>query len=245
MVGVDELLAARVPSGLGGRVGSDDTVSSGAPTAPGDPFVPSDAFGLDDDFRLPDDFRLDSDDPSLVYRRTPSVEGSGIERVRAAARRADLEVYFVPLMRRVGQVGDAVRDEGLAQALAERDIQVLGPDYWLLPNRFFSDPMHLNREGARCYSEPLWELVGPVLTTGDHGAFSPEQCQDGEGNQRAESHCRKNIRSNGRVFCEQFSDCWMHDRQNTPPSAQAHHPTPLSAPIPTQPSQAKYPAASA
>jgi hypothetical protein len=114
--------------------------------------------------RLPDDFRLDADDPNATRRRDPPVEGTVSDRIRAAAERADLTIYLVPVMQRIGESAPSVRDPSTEAALREHGIRVLGPGYWLLPNRFFSDPMHLNPEGARCYTKLLWELVGPVLT---------------------------------------------------------------------------------
>jgi hypothetical protein len=36
---------------------------------------------------------------------------------------------------------------------------VLGPDYFLYPNRLFADQTHLNEAGARIYTEALFQLL--------------------------------------------------------------------------------------
>jgi hypothetical protein len=112
--------------------------------------------------RLPPDFRLDSDDPNAFKPRDVPPRGRVAAQVSAIAE--DLPLYLVPTMSRIGQYRDAVRDEAAVASLAEYGVEVLGPDYWLLPNAMFSDPLHLNPEGARCYTRLLWELVAPALT---------------------------------------------------------------------------------
>jgi hypothetical protein len=37
--------------------------------------------------------------------------------------------------------------------------RLLGPDYYLYPNRFFADQTHLNQAGARAYTEALFQLL--------------------------------------------------------------------------------------
>jgi hypothetical protein len=36
---------------------------------------------------------------------------------------------------------------------------LLGPDYYLYPNRLFADQTHLNQSGARVYTEALFQLL--------------------------------------------------------------------------------------
>ena len=38
-----------------------------------------------------------------------------------------------------------------------------GPNYFLFANRYFSDPVHLNPEGARVYTRRLAEILAPIL----------------------------------------------------------------------------------
>ena len=38
-------------------------------------------------------------------------------------------------------------------------LKLLGPDYYLYPNKLFSDQTHLNRAGAQVYTEALFHLV--------------------------------------------------------------------------------------
>ena len=48
-------------------------------------------------------------------------------------------------------------------ALRNHGIELLGPDYWLYPNRAFSDPTHLNPNGAEAHTRRLWDLLQPVI----------------------------------------------------------------------------------
>jgi hypothetical protein len=49
--------------------------------------------------------------------------------------------------------------------------KVLGPDYFLYPNRLFSDQTHLNTEGAREYTQALFQLVNDQLSQGQGHAL--------------------------------------------------------------------------
>ena len=43
------------------------------------------------------------------------------------------------------------------------NLAVAGPDYWLLPNDDFADPIHTNPDGADVYTKRLAALVAPLL----------------------------------------------------------------------------------
>jgi hypothetical protein len=43
--------------------------------------------------------------------------------------------------------------------------QLLGPDYYLYPNRLFSDQTHVNDAGARTYTEALYRLLESRLSS--------------------------------------------------------------------------------
>ncbi len=114
--------------------------------------------------RLPDDFRLQKDDPSQPFLRSAATDVPAFQRMTALMERYDLQVIFVPRYFREGEVAPAEPQSALAARLAQYPrFAVLGTDYWLLPNRYFSDPTHLNGDGAAHFTRRLWALVGPTL----------------------------------------------------------------------------------
>jgi len=115
--------------------------------------------------RLPDDFRLQKDDPGVPFSRVASTAAPTFSRLRELAERYDIRVLFVPAYHREGECAPPPEPSPLVAALAGHPrFEVVGPDYWLLPRREFSDPVHLNPGGAALYTRRLWELVGPQLT---------------------------------------------------------------------------------
>jgi hypothetical protein len=115
--------------------------------------------------RLPDDFRSEGDDPARVRKRQLLTSGPVFERLLSAARRGNFKIIVAPSYYREGEAAPApgVPDEETRQRLAANGIEVCGPDYWVLPPRLFSDPAHLNPEGAQEYTRRLWLLINPLL----------------------------------------------------------------------------------
>lgn len=113
--------------------------------------------------RLPDGFHSEGDDPSHVKERLLLAEGPVFERLRRIADQGGFKVIMAPGYYREGEVSPVEPDLAKRQRLALAGIQLCGPDYWVFPPRYFSDPVHLNPEGAREYTERLWRLLEPVL----------------------------------------------------------------------------------
>jgi hypothetical protein len=113
--------------------------------------------------RLPDGFVLDGDDPDEPHPRRIPLEGPAFEEVLELRERAGFRVVFVPSYLRVGNRAPSSAPPELRSALGVYGIEVRGPDYWLYPNRLFSDPGHLNPEGAEHYTRELWELLAPTI----------------------------------------------------------------------------------
>jgi hypothetical protein len=111
--------------------------------------------------RLPDAFRLESDAPDRVEMRAGNTGAAEFTRLENLAARYSLEIHFVPSYFRIGEyAAPAPSNSELTRALALFPrFHVAGPDYWLLPNRYFSDPVHLNREGAEFYTRKLALLL--------------------------------------------------------------------------------------
>lgn len=114
--------------------------------------------------RLPEDFSLQKDDPTKPFTRTLPPAGEELDRITSLARRHNIKIIFVPRYFRHGEVARPQAVSTLSAPLARQpNITVLGPDCWLLPNRCFSDPTHLNEEGAAYYTRQLWTLLSPTL----------------------------------------------------------------------------------
>lgn len=118
--------------------------------------------------RLPEDFELESDTPDRIRERRLDTDAPAFRRLRALVEEYGFEAIYVPVFFRQGAYAPAAGSNAESTAvLASTDgIGIVGPDYWLLPNRLFSDPVHVNPEGAEVYTRRLWELLEPVLGDG-------------------------------------------------------------------------------
>jgi hypothetical protein len=76
-------------------------------------------------------------------------------------RQYHIDCYFVPFYLREGEAAPAeARDEAFAAQVEQATpCKLLGPDYYLYPNRLFADQTHLNQAGARVYTEALFQLL--------------------------------------------------------------------------------------
>ncbi len=111
--------------------------------------------------RLPDDFHLDSDQPLQRLPRDAPSPSAQIAQLNQLIRQYHIDCYFVPFYLREREAAPAkARDEDFA-AQVERvtPCKLLGPDYYLYPNRLFADQTHLNQSGARIYTQALFQLL--------------------------------------------------------------------------------------
>ncbi len=118
--------------------------------------------------RLPDDFHLGSDRPNAVDDPAFVPAGAEFEQLNMLAERYQLHFYLVPSYHRTGELAPSPL---FASTVAERmkgypRFTVPGPNYFLFPPRYFSDPVHLNPQGARLYTQELARLIatGATLT---------------------------------------------------------------------------------
>jgi hypothetical protein len=111
--------------------------------------------------RLPDDFRLDSDLPTTRLPRIAPSTSSQIAALNQLIRQYHIDCYFVPFYLREGEAAPAeARDAAFAAQVEQATpCKLLGPDYYLYPNRLFADQTHLNQTGARVYTEALFQLL--------------------------------------------------------------------------------------
>ncbi len=115
--------------------------------------------------RLPDDFSTPHDNPERTLPRTLATRGPLFERLLTLTKTHGIHVYLVPTYLRKGAAAPAPeRNETvIAQFEEYPSLCVIGPDYVLLENRYFSDHVHLNPEGADYYTRYLKELTGSII----------------------------------------------------------------------------------
>jgi hypothetical protein len=124
--------------------------------------------------RLPDDFRLASDKPNTVSVRTAPARSSQVTELNQLVRQYHIRCYYVPEYLRIGEAAATTYDQPFATLVEQAtSCKLLGPDYYLYPNRFFSDQTHLNRAGAEVYTEELFRLVENHLTAPGTTSFKP------------------------------------------------------------------------
>ncbi len=115
--------------------------------------------------RLPDDFHLASDTPARVILRQAPVPSAQLRSFNQVLRQYHIRCFYVPRYMRQGEVAPPPAfNRAFAEALERNSsCRLLGPEYYLYPNRDFSDQTHANAEGARLYTRALFDLVKPEL----------------------------------------------------------------------------------
>jgi hypothetical protein len=116
------------------------------------------------DNRLPEEFRLRKDKPDQVLRRNFDSSSRIFERLKELHVQYGISFYIVPCYYRNGAFAKPPAESSNAEVfMGYRGFRVLGPEYYLYPNRYFSDPAHLNREGAEVYTKELRRLLADYL----------------------------------------------------------------------------------
>ena len=115
--------------------------------------------------QLPAGFRGAFDRPGAVFERLAGTRGREFEKLVRLLKTYHITCLLVPTYYRVGQAAPPpAQNQRLRAELASYpDIRLLGPDYVLFKNRYFSDGSHLNPEGARLYTLYIADLVAPSL----------------------------------------------------------------------------------
>lgn len=111
--------------------------------------------------RLPDDFHLASDQPMQRLPRNAPSSSAQIGQLNQLIRQYHIACYFVPFYLRDGEAAPAEATDAAFAVQVEQatPCKLLGPDYYLYPNRLFADQTHLNQAGARLYTEALFQLL--------------------------------------------------------------------------------------
>jgi hypothetical protein len=115
--------------------------------------------------RLPDGFRLGTDRPDVIDDPAFFPRGPEFERLNRLATQYSMRVFLVPSYHRIGELAPS---PDYAASVARRmagfsGFTVVGPNYFLLANRYFSDPVHLNPEGAAVYTTQLAGILALAL----------------------------------------------------------------------------------
>lgn len=116
--------------------------------------------------RLPVDFKLDSDNPDSIQTRDFDMKESSLKKLQTLAETYDIQLLIAPLYKREGEAAAAPQINMKTRFLISHynHIRLLGPDYFLLPPSFFSDPVHLNPAGAEVYTRKLSDLFTGTFT---------------------------------------------------------------------------------
>jgi hypothetical protein len=114
---------------------------------------------------LPDDFHLASDQPAHILPRVEPAQSAQAGRLNQLIRQYHIACYYVPFYLRDGEAAPpAASDEAFAAQVEQAtSCKVLGPDYYLYPNRLFADQTHLNETGAQVYTQALFALLKDKL----------------------------------------------------------------------------------
>jgi hypothetical protein len=115
--------------------------------------------------RLPDEYLLPTDTPNVVYPRPVTTSGPAFDRLLRLARTYDFEVILIPdNFRRRAFAPPPPRNDKVDLALAPFEgFHRIGPDYFLFDNSHYSDPVHLNPEGAGIYTDALARVFREFL----------------------------------------------------------------------------------
>ena len=126
-------------------------------------FIAGQSFYKNDE--LPEDFSYTSDQPDKLYHRPVPPKNKLYNQLTQMLEEHSIKAYFVPIYNRTGKIKpNPEPNVELIKAFENNSrIQVLGPDYFSFPNKLFSDPVHLNGNGAKVYTTKLWELYSKHL----------------------------------------------------------------------------------
>lgn len=118
--------------------------------------------------RLPDDFHVESDQPNTVMKRGVGPRSAEAAAIDQLTTQYHIHCYYVPYYLRVGEaaVPPGVDQQAAARVEQLTSCKVLGPDYYLYPNKLFADQTHLNGAGAQVYTEALFHLLEGKLSPG-------------------------------------------------------------------------------
>jgi hypothetical protein len=110
---------------------------------------------------LPEDFGLESDQIDVIKSRNIDLWKLSLSKLKPLSEKYDLKFILVPLYYRENEVAPVSAINGPIAELFKDEprFDVLGPDYYVLPLHAFSDPVHLNTNGAKLYTQKITILL--------------------------------------------------------------------------------------
>jgi hypothetical protein len=128
------------------------------------------AQSLFPDDRLPDAYSLPTDSPTKAHPRVIDPEAPAFRDLVGLAATYGFKVVFIPTPYRAGEIAPPSAEdssEGVSPVGGLPGFYVAGPSHWLYEPRYFSDPVHLNKEGAALYSRRLAALTASLVSSAD------------------------------------------------------------------------------
>lgn len=119
--------------------------------------------------RLPDGYHVPTDQIQRVPPRPIDPETAGFQELIGLSSKFGFKVIFIPNAYRLGEVAPPGASDypGTRPLASVPEFYIAGPNYWVFEQRYFSDPIHLNREGAQIYSRRLAEITAAVINGQD------------------------------------------------------------------------------
>ena len=111
------------------------------------------------DHKLPDDFRLETDDPTQPIEIEFPEDSTLLAELTDLQRQFEFHIVFVPIYARSSQAAPPSPKPAWEEFLERQGITVVDPQYFVYPNRLFSDVVHVNPEGAERYTRDLWDVL--------------------------------------------------------------------------------------
>ncbi|MFC4278402.1 hypothetical protein [Achromobacter aloeverae] len=110
---------------------------------------------------LPEGYSLPTDHPSQFLARAIPRTSFMLDELSELARRHRFQVVLIPGNTRDHAAAPAPRidDARSTRVPGNSGFRVIGPDYWVYPPAQYSDPVHMNPQGASAYTRDLARLV--------------------------------------------------------------------------------------
>lgn len=128
------------------------------------------------DGHLPEEHRLETDSTTAILKSDSlDTTNENFARLVRAAEQHAFRIYFIPGFVREKSFGapPPINEKLVEAAKPFPVVGVIGPDYFRYPNRFFSDAVHVNPDGADLYTADLWNatrhlFAGPPKASTEH-----------------------------------------------------------------------------
>lgn len=110
---------------------------------------------------LPEGYSLPTDRPDQFLARDVPKTSYMLDELTTLARHYRFQVVLIPGNTRRHAAAPAPRiDEARSIEISGNSgFHIIGPDYWLYPPAQYSDPVHMNPQGATAYTRDLAQLV--------------------------------------------------------------------------------------